>query len=216
MTKKKRSVLLSVMTLALCLALIASGTYALFSDEVRLTNHLQAGKLDITLTRNSLTTKSLDPITGFITDPVTNTDPVDFSNPTTKNIFDITDDTLIVPGSYYSAEMQITNNSDVAFGYWLEIVFDGTVDLTLAEQIKITVTTTDTGKSISTTLDQSKGLIGEEASPIEILAKSGSTLFTISVEFSDLGNNNDAKNKSFDFDVIVHAVQITTAPAQSN
>ena len=200
------------MTLALCLALIASGTYALFSDEVRLTNHLQAGTLDITLTRNSLTTKSLDQTTGFLTE-ATKTDPVDFSNPTNKNIFDITDDTLIVPGSYYSAEMQITNNSDVAFGYWLEIVFDGTVDLTLAEQIKITVTTSDGAKSISTTLDKSKGLIGEEASPIEVLAKSGSTLFTISVEFSDLGNNNDAKNKTFEFDVIVHAVQITSEPA---
>ena len=213
MTKKKRSVLLSVMTLALCLALIASGTYALFSDEVRLTNHLQAGKLDITLTRKSLTTKSVDTTTGFLTDPITNTDPVDFSNPTNKNIFDITDDTLIVPGSYYSAEMQITNNSDVAFGYWLEIVFDGTVDLTLAEQIKITVTTSDGAKSISTTLDKSNGLIGEETSPIEVLAKTGSTLFTISVEFSDLGNNNDAKNKTFEFDVIVHAVQVTSEPA---
>ena len=212
MTKKKRSVLLSVMTLALCLALIASGTYALFSDEVRLTNHLQAGTLDITLTRNSLTTKSLDQTTGFLTE-ATKTDPVDFSNPTNKNIFDITDDTLIVPGSYYSAEMQITNNSDVAFGYWLEIVFDGTVDLTLAEQIKITVTTSDGAKSISTTLDKSNGLIGEETSPIEVLAKTGSTLFTISVEFSDLGNNNDAKNKTFEFDVIVHAVQITSEPA---
>lgn len=213
MTKKKRSVLLSVMTLALCLALIASGTYALFSDEVRLTNHLQAGTLDITLTRNSLTTKSVDTTTGFLTDPITTTEPVDFSNPTNRNIFDITADTLIVPGSYYSAEMQISNHSDVAFGYWLEIVFDGTVDLTLAEQIKITVTTSDGAKSISTTLDKSKGLIGEEASPIEVLAKSGSALFTISVEFSDLGNNNDAKNKTFEFDVIVHAVQVTSEPA---
>ena len=201
------------MTLALCLALIASGTYALFSDQVQLTNHLQAGTLDITLTRNSLTTQTLDPTTGFLTDPVTKTGPVDFSDPTNKNIFDITKDTLIVPGCSYSAEMQITNNSDVAFGYWLEIVFDGTVDLTLAEQIKITVTTADSGKSISTTLDKSKGLIGEEGSPIEILAKTGSALFTISVEFSDLGNNNDAKNKTFEFDVIVHAVQITSAPA---
>lgn len=213
MTKKKRSVLLSVMTLALCLALIASGTYALFSDEVRLTNHLQAGKLDITLTRNSLTTKSVDTTTGFLTDPITTTEPVDFSNPTKRNIFDITDDTLIVPGSYYSAEMQISNHSDVAFGYWLEIVFDGTVDLTLAEQINITVTTSDGAKSISTTLDKSKGLIGEETSPIEVLAKSGSALFTISVEFDDLGNNNDAKNKTFEFDVIVHAVQVTSEPA---
>lgn len=216
MTKKKRSVLLSVMTLALCLALIASGMYALFSDEVRLTNHLQAGKLDITLTRKSLTTKSIDPATGSLADTEQIKD-VDFSNPTNKNVFDITDDTLIVPGSFYSAVMQISNNSDVAFGYWIEIVFDGTVDLTLAKQLKITVSTSDGEKSISTTLDKSKGLIGEETDPIEILATSGSALFTISVEFTDLGLDNDlAQNKSFEFDVIVHAVQIASEPTQSN
>jgi len=59
-TTKKRSVLLSVMTLVLCLALVAGGTYALFSDQVTLTNHLEAGTLDITLTRTKLVTKSLD------------------------------------------------------------------------------------------------------------------------------------------------------------
>ena len=210
---KKRSVLLSALTLMLCLALVASGTYALFSDQVTLKNHLQAGTLDITLIRTNLKTLSLDNTTGFLVE-TENPEDVDFSAPTTRNVFDITDETLVVPGCVYDAEMQIKNNSDVAFGYWLEIVFDDTVDLTLAEQLKITVTTVDGNKSISGMLDQNKGLIGEEADPIGILAKTGSALFTVTVEFCDLDHsvNNNAKLTSFEFDIIVHAVQITTAP----
>ncbi|MBR3863367.1 MAG: SipW-dependent-type signal peptide-containing protein [Clostridia bacterium] len=219
MTRKKRSVLLAVLTLVLCLALVAGGTYALFSDKVTLTNHLQAGTLDITLTRTNLVTKSLDDKTGFLVE-TTNPKDIDFSTPwdpdhperENENVFDIVDGTLVVPGCKYTAEMQITNNTDVAFGYWLEIVFDDKVDLTLAKQLEITVTTvkgTTAGK-----LDVSAGLIGSEAKPIDVLAKTESALFTIAVEFCDLDDdiNNTAKQKSFDFDVVVHAVQITTQP----
>lgn len=222
MTTKKRSVLLSVLTCLLCLALVASGTYALFSDQVTLKNHLVAGTLDITLIRTNLVTTSLDANTGFLVE-TENPKDIDFSTPydptdpnaENENIFDITDGTLIVPGCKYSAEMQISNNTDVAFGYWLEIVFDDTVDLTLAEQLKITVTTVDASKSISGMLSENAGLIGTEASPIDVLAKSGAALFTITVEFCDLDYsvNNNAKLATFDFDVVVHAVQITTAPS---
>ena len=222
MTTKKRSVLLSVMTLVLCLALVAGGTYALFSDQVTLTNHLEAGTLDITLTRTNLVTTSLNAETGFLVE-TENTKRIDFSKPwdpdhpelENENVFDIVDGTLIVPGCEYSADMEIKNNSDVAFGYWLEIVFDDTVDITLAEQLKITVTTVD--GTTTGMLNTSAGLIGAEADPIGILAKTESALFTITVEFCDLDHsvNNNAKSKTFDFDVIVHAVQITTEPAPS-
>ena len=221
MTKKKRSVLLAVLTLMLCLALVAGGTYALFSDQVTLNNHLQAGTMDITLIRTNLKTKSLNPATGFLVE-TENPEDIDFSKPydpndpnaKNKNVFDITDETLIVPACTYSAEMQLANNTDVAFGYWLEIVFDDKVDLTLAEQLKITVKTVDDNKSISKMLKDSAGLIGAEDDPIGILAKTGSALFTVTVEFCDLDHsvNNNAKNTSFEFDVVVHAVQVTTAP----
>ena len=218
MTKKKRSVLLSVLTFVLCLALVAGGTYALFSDKVTLKNHLQAGTLDITLTRTNLTTTSLSPDTGFLVE-TENPKDIDFSEPAdlndpnaeNKNVFDITDKTLIVPGCTYTAEMQITNNSDVAFGYWLEIVFDDKADLALADQLNVTVTTASgtTEKALSAIA----GTIGTETAPLGVLAKTGSTLFTISVEFLDLkdGANNAAKSQALDFDVIVHAVQIPTA-----
>lgn len=212
---KKRSVLLSVLTLLLCVALIASGTYALFTDQVTLKNHLQAGTLDITLIRTNLKTLSLDNATGFLVN-TENPEDVDFSKPTERNVFDIVEgETLLVPGCSYTAEMQISNNTDVAFGYWLEIVFDDEADLTLAEQLKITVVTADANKSVTGMLNVTHGLIGEEASPIGILAKNADpATFTITVEFANLDHsvNNNAKLSSFDFDLVVHAVQVTTAP----
>ena len=213
MTKQKRSILLSVLMLALSLALVASGTYALFSDQVTLTNHLEAGTLDITLVRTSLTTRSLNNETGFLVGTEKSED-VDFSAPSDKNVFDMTDDTLVVPGCWYSAEMQIANNSDVAFGYWLEIVFDDEEDLALADQIEVTITTVD--GTTKAKLSESAGLIGAENAPIGILAKTGSQLFTVRVEFSDLDHsvNNTAKSQSVNFDLIVHAVQITSEPTE--
>ena len=213
---KRRSLVMSVLMMVLSLALVASGTYALFSDQVKMTHHLQAGELDITLVRTNLTTKALDPVTGYMKSSSKDDVPEkDFSNPNGENVFGITDKTLIVPLSSYAATMKITNNSDVAFGYWLEIVFDDTVDLTLAEQLKITVTTVDESKSISKMLNTSAGLIGAEADPVGVLAKGGSALFTVTVEFCDLDHsvNNNAKGTNFDFDIIVHAVQVTDAPS---
>ena len=223
MTKKKRSVLLAVLTLVLCVALVAAGTYALFSDKVTLGNHLQAGTLDITLIRTKLVTESLDPSTGFIVHKE-NTERIDFSTPwdpehpelKNENVFDMVEGLLIAPGCSYSAEMQIINNSDVAFGYWIQIDFDDEADLALANQLKITIETVDSQKSIDgKILSESKGLIGSEKSPIGVLSKTAEGKlqeFTVTVEFADSKANNDAKNAAFDFDLIVHAVQVTTAP----
>ena len=207
MTKKKRTILLSVMTAVLCLALVAGGTYALFSDQVTLTNHLEAGKLDITLTRTYLKTKSLNSQTGYL-DEIENLEDSDFSDPNNKNVFDIAEGALIVPCCYYFAQMQIDNKSDVAFGYWFEIVFDNKDNLALAEQLMVTVETAN-GKT-EAKLSEIEKFIGSETAPVGALAKGGSASFTLKLEFKDLKNNNDAKAQELDFDVIVHAVQLTS------
>ena len=233
LTKKQRSVLLTVMTLVLCLALVAGGTYALFSDQVTLGNHLVAGTLDITLIRTNLTTTSLNRETGFLVETEKSKD-IDFSKPwdpakpelENENIFDITEGVLIVPGSKYSAEMLIANSkegyeeyeSSVAFGYWIEIKLGTAGNTALAEQINITVTTVDATKKIDAkALSESGGMIGSDTDPIGVLALGGENLFTVTIEFvddvidSDIVNN-DVMGATFDFDLIVHAVQITTAP----
>lgn len=215
MTTQKRSVLLAVLTFMLALALVASGMYAFFSNRVTLTNHLQAGRLKVTLTRTHLEVASIDTTGAFVVNE--NPADVDFSAPDRanpdRNLFDVTEETNMAPGCWCSAEMQITNDGDVVIGYWLEIVFDDEADLTLAEQLKVTVTTV--GGTTSGMLNTSTGLIGGEDNPIEILAEAGSALFTVRVDFCDLDYsvNNNAKGRFFDFDVVVHAVQIPVTPS---
>ena len=209
MTKKKRSVLMAVLTCVLCIALAAGGTYALFSDKVTLTNHLEAGKLDITLIRTNLVTKSLNKDTGFLKDTESPAD-VDFTDPTGKNIFDLTSEDLIVPKCMYTAEMKISNLGDVAFGYWVEIVYKNTTTTALANQLNVKIVSAN--GTLEKRLDSASGFIGSEASPIGVVAKTGYAYFTVSVEFLNLDNdvNNLAQDQTVDFDLIVHAVQATT------
>ena len=223
MTVKKRGILLTVMTFVLCLALVAGGTYALFSDSVRLKNHLVAGELDITLTRTKLTATYLDDTTGYLVGPkVTHPDPVDFTDPTGKSIFEIPTDSVIVPGCSYNAEMKIENNSDVAFGYWIEIDPGVLANIDLAEQLMVSVTVGNVTKSVMA--DKLGGTLGSETEFLGTLIKGASQTFTVTLTFCDdvaLDENdeplydfvnNDAMNDEFDFDIIVHAVQVTTAP----
>ena len=213
MTKKKRSLILSVLTLLLCVALFAVGTYALFSTEAVLENHLQAGRLNITLERTHLWSNSLDESTGVLVHKE-NPNDIDFSGKNELNVFDIIKGkTLIIPGCWYLAEMQISNNSDVTFGYWLEIVFDDKDNLALADQLEVTIVTKNgETKGMLSDLSSEIGLVGSEAEPVSNLKVTESETFTVRVEFKDLENNNAAKNQSLSFDVVVHAVQIPTAP----
>ena len=211
MTKRKRSVLMSFTTMMLCLALVVGGSYALFSDQVALTTHLKAGTLDITLERTNLVTKALDRKTGFLTNAESD-ELVNFSRPNDRNVFDIESTDKIVPGCHYTATMKITNKTDVAFAYWVQVINKATGEITpaLAEQLKVTVTTKDGTVIEGTVID---GLqVGSATDPINVLAIGDYESFDVSLEFLDLANNNLAKNQSLDFDIVVHAVQVTEAP----
>lgn len=208
MAKKRRAILVAFLTIALCLLIAAVGTYALFTDSVRLTTHLKAGELDITLIRTNLSTKTLDNDTGFL---VANENPedVDFSTPSTRNVFDITTDTLIVPCCSYDAEMKISNNSDVAFSWWIEVLYDDVDDIALADQLKVTVTY---GNTANWSYLSSGLLIGSQTNPIGTLAKTGSASFNVKIEFvDDNAINNAAQDQYVNFDIVVHAVQATHA-----
>ena len=211
MTKTKRRVLMSVLMLLLCVAMVAAGTYALFTDRVDLHNHLSAGTLERTLERTSLTKWNLDNTTGFFVKDENKT-VIDFSDPGLRSIFDIGERDLIVPLSEYTAEMRITNNSDVAFHYWIEIVFDDAADLAIADQLYVTLTSVN-GK-IEGYLSELGTGIGSEENPISTIStekEKNFETFTVSIKFDDLEDsvNNDAKSQSISFDLIVHAVQVT-------
>ena len=207
MVKRSRAVLIALLTIALCFSLIAAGTYALYTDSVNLTTHLVSGSMDITLKRTNLTTKTLSDA-GYL---ATNEYPadVDFSNTTDRNVFEVTDETLIAPGCSFDAEMTLSNASDVAFVWWIEIRYDDSENLALADQLKVTVTAAGTPSEALL----SAGLtIGSETMPVGTLAKGGSSVFNVKVEFIDNDAvNNDAQGQQVDFDLIVHAVQATEA-----
>ena len=228
MTTKKRSVLLTVLTLMLCTALVAGGTYALFSDEVTLQNHMQAGELNVGLYRTKLVAKALDPATGLLTDGTPDTTIVNFSDPENndENVFGLTASDKIVPECVYTADMLIVNNTDVAFGYWVELVFntEGPVaqpydsfDKALAEQLEVTIIIGENTTGESHPVKGSAGTFGSDTDPLGVLTKEAgknNAKFTISVKFLGLDNatNNKAQGGASFFDVIVHAVQVTELP----
>ena len=219
MSKGMRAVLVATITMMLCIALIAAGTYALFTDTVNLTNHLQAGDLSITLKRTELVKTTLN-ASGYLVDDTVQsaTDtPVNFTNSTRENVFGIEEDEKVVPGSKFVAKLQLENESDVAFGYWIEIVCkDKTKGENLAKQVKITVSTSaDRSDFVGNGLivkGANDGYLGE-------LAIGATATFTVTLEFLDsavvnnnIEENNLAQGEEIDFDLVVHAVQATTAP----
>lgn len=226
-TNRNRVLLVSASVILLCMTVIVGMTWALFTDTVTVENHLQAGDLNITLERTKLETYSIDTTTGYLVS-TTNDDVVNFSDPTGKNVFDLTTGSKIVPCSSYTATMKISNNtavgsgnaqnSDVAYDYWLEIKLDVnglTAEqieaLKLDEQLKITVDSEELTEPKTALL--SEGLtVGSSTAPIGTLTLGDSDEFTVKMEFVDAVNNNAAKTQNLTFDLVVHAVQRTTAP----
>ena len=225
-TNRNRVLLVSASVILLCMTVIVGMTWALFTDTVTVENHLQAGDLNITLERTKLETYSIDTTTGYLVS-TTNDDVVNFSDPTGKNVFDLTTGSKIVPCSSYTATMKISNNtavgsgnaqnSDVAYDYWLEIKLDVnglTAEqieaLKLDEQLKITVDSEELTEPKTALL--SEGLaVGSSTAPIGTLTLGDSDEFTVKMEFVDAVNNNAAKTQNLTFDLVVHAVQ-RTAP----
>jgi predicted ribosomally synthesized peptide with SipW-like signal peptide len=141
MAKRIRILVTAMATILICVALIAVGSYALFSDTTRVKTHLQAGDLDIKLWRIDLAGKGVDSKGLF--DDIIEVDDKDFTDPSTSNIFDA-DDKFIVPGSEYVAEMMISRSAstNVAIGYWLDFVVPtvtADADKYLLESLTLTV-----------------------------------------------------------------------------
>ena len=209
MTKKRNVVLIALMTIAMCSIMLMVGTYALFTDEVRLTTHLNSGTTEITLERTKLVATTLDNTTGYLTTNVNN-DTVDFSAPSNENVFGISGNDLIVPCCSFDATMKISNGSDTAFSWWLAIEYDNSATVALADQLKVTVTI----DGVATTSSLSQGLaLGSETQPKGTLAKSAAATFNVKVEFIDnTAINNAAQDQNLNFDLVVYAIQATQAP----
>lgn len=219
--KKLRATVLAIITMLLCVTLIAFGTYALFSDSRNLVVHLNAATLEIELWRTDLHYNSLAD-DGYEY-PGENNEVINFTEATDRNLFDVKEDTLIAPGCWYESTLEIRNKGTVAFVWWLGITLNGEVS-EISKQIQITITECDKNGVELKNEDgsfamQKIGLLSEGAvlgsaenptGHFTITGDNTVAVFKVRVEFLDLdedGKNNLAQNEKVSFDLTVNAVQ---------
>ena len=194
MVKKIKMLFLSCLTIMLCISAIAVGTYALFSQEVTITNHLQAANLGFKLERTYIE----NTIGGIPQAPVDESaNPTDFTSATTENIFGLTQNDYVVPTDSLTVTLKLTNTGNIAFKYWVELAnFQG--EVAFKDQLSIELLKED-----GTAYDG-----GTEANPIIVQAGATALTFKVKVTFKDLSTNNDVMNKEVSFDLVVKAVQL--------
>ena len=207
--KKIRRLLFSCATILMCLTLLVAVAYALFTDNINLVTHITTGDLDITLTRTNLTSIVIGP-DGKLRD-YTNTGHIDFSTPSNDNLFDLYEGVYIVPGVEFKATLLVENFSDIEFGYYVELLVSDDSSLELCEQLLVTITSGD--KQVSGTLADLK--LGSENDFISKLNVGDSSTFDIEIIFEDNDNSNAAMDKTVYFDLVVHAIQITSSQDSS-
>lgn len=166
MTKKTKTLLLSTMTLMLCVLLISTATFALYSQRTTISNHLEAGSLTVGLWRTGIKQNTLND-QGYLEEisrvsgektPSGKDVWQDFTGGVNDNFFGLTEENLeaVVPGTWFESTLKIANGGDVAFRY--DVTFEGvngTEDL--LREIDVIVTPCDengnaTGKPLTKTM----------------------------------------------------------------
>ncbi|MBQ8229836.1 MAG: hypothetical protein IJZ32_03980 [Clostridia bacterium] len=214
MKRRAKTLLLSCMTIVMSVMVLIAGSFALFSEDKNVRMHLIAGSLDAKLERTALVTTKLNEKGYLVTveEQTAEDAAVPFTEETTANVFGLGANEKIVPCTVLSATMCLTNDGDVAFGYWLEIkAEEGYETSELAKQIKITVTPGNGEASKSQYV--SDGLsIGSSDDMLGTIEVGKAATFTVKIEFESRSDNNAAQNAETIFDLIVHATQETDDP----
>lgn len=224
MKTTKKAMILACAMLALCIAITAGTSFALFSDTVNFTNHIISGDLELRLLRTDLTTNYLNDA-GRITKVEDHVDQR-FGEAEGENFFGLDRKdgndlfALVAPGCSVTAKAQIENVGNVAFGYYLvfKLTDNKQSDEILARQLMVTVK--DKNGTVKAQQYLSKGLTvtGENNTFINTVdAKTVCEEFTVILEFVDEAHdsaikNNAAENMTVWFDMQVHAVQLMQDP----
>ena len=204
MQSKIKSVIIAVVTVILCMVIIAMGTLSLIRDGTKSFNHLEAGVLDVSLTRTHLISRAIG-ADGTLQDSLPSTERVRFDIPTKEKIFGPQQEAFIVPGTYFEATMEIANNGNVAFDYSVHIISDINSNH-LAEQLFITVNgDVENGRYLKDIIDNNWDILSGSFASDD---KSTDT-FTVRLEFidTDSATNNLAQTKKVSFDLVVTATQ---------
>lgn len=205
--KLQKVLLVSCAVILVCTFVITGMTYALFTDQVSVESHLKAGNLDVTLTRTALEYSTLN-TDGELVETRVN-EPLVLNGTVRDNVFGIDSaDVRIVPGSYFDATLEITNDGNTAFDYTVTVK-QLRESNALAEQLQVTVTHADGTQTVRMLSTLSEGLTVEAGRMQvgEIVQR-----FSVRVDFIDDTNvNNDAQELTAAFDLIVEAVQSTAS-----
>ena len=129
---KKKVIISSIMTIVICLTLIAGSTFALFTDKAEVNVAVTAGTVDVEATVDNITyTSELGPVL-----------------PESAAVFSDTDNTVtiqyMVPGDEITFDIIVTNSSNVSVDYDvviknLGVVNTGDVALWDALEVEIAV-----------------------------------------------------------------------------
>ena len=205
---KVRSIIVTCMMILFCTALVVGSTVALWSDSVRVENHLTAGTLNVKLERIGLTKTSLDDETGYLT-VVEDAQTVDLTETDTSNanVFGIGENEKVVPGAYYDAKLRLTNDGDVSFSYDVIIKLTSASNA-LAEQLKVFVDGVDKGYLSEFAGDDGVAVISTQT----MTKNDGAKVFSVKIVFDDLDENNAAQNERASLDLLINAVQLTAEP----
>lgn len=212
--KKNRLLLILCLVLVLCLGIIIGIWLSLPASSLSVGNHLRSGRLDVTLKRTSLEYKVPDENGRMHI--VTVGDELDLTESTECNVFGLdTEDILIVPGSYFDAELELSNNADTAIAYSVTVRLLGRSN-ELAEQLRVTVTRFD-GTTEEHMLSELTHGMSVQAGEMTVGVETQN--FRIRVEFlndavyndelpngtpqADRMNNNAAQSQTVAFDLVV-------------
>ncbi len=205
MNGRTRTLIFSMLALCVCTVIIAGATYALFTGEVIVNNHLSAGNLKVGLNRVSYTEAVLNN-KGILVESKENKDVIDL----TENANPVFNVVNAIPTGWYNAKIEVSNLGTTAFDYTVKIVWspnDNTEDNDeiFAQQIRITVSSEKLDEDVTFMLSDAAS-VGKISLGF-IYANAEPETFTVKAEFVDTANNNDAMLANLIFDIQVHANQ---------
>lgn len=184
---KKKVLLSSILTIALCLSLIAGSTFALFTSESKANVAVTAGKVDVVATIEKLTTYSMGNETA---------ENGIFENNGTA-VLKENDSVLVLdkvtPGDMVTFQIKIVNNSNVAASYRIRMYVDGALASALVAKASI-------GEAVHT-------LSGVESTTRWTRFDGNETVTVpMSVELP-IATGNEYQSKSANVIVVVEAIQ---------
>ena len=195
---KKRILLVSVLTIALCISVILGSTYALFVDDEKVTITVTAGNLDVTasiedgklLTHSAGDTAEFSREGSFANGGTAVIDPDNSSNILISNM---------TPGDKIRFNVDVENNSNIAIRYrivWASNVSETEVDL--ADALNVTVQVNG---------EDELNMTNRVSDYYDVSAHGEITTFTVTIEFPDRADNNSFRGAQGSLSFAVEAVQ---------